>query len=117
MGFKTLFDEEGIDLGKLPESIALDEEIYTLVGTTPDIDPDLGTIQTWVLTDISIPTESFTNGQSITLMIDASGGYAITWFSVSWVGGSAPTLETSGYNVIVLWKVADVLYGKWIGVA
>lgn len=117
MAFKTLFDEEGISLGNLPESIALDEEIYELSGTTPDIDPDLGTIQTWLLSGVSTPTESITNGQSITLMIDASGGYIINWFSITWVGGSTPTLETTGYNVIIMWRVNDVLYGKWIGVA
>jgi len=76
-----------------------------------------GSIQTITLTANSSPTDSLVNGQSLTLMIDDGTAYTITWPSVTWKtnGGAAPTLNTSGYTVIQLWKVASVLYGARVG--
>lgn len=91
------------------------ESVYILSGTTPALDPDNGTIQTWTLTGISSPTDSFTTGQSMTLMVNDGTAYTINWPAITWVGGSAPTLATSGYSVIVLWKVGATLYGKHAG--
>jgi hypothetical protein len=50
-------------------------------------------------------------------MIDDGTAYTVTWPTTSWVGGSAPTLPTTGYGVIVLWKISTTLYGKYIGAA
>lgn len=112
MAFKLIQDStETITLGYLPESKALDEEVYTLTGTTPDLDPDLGTIQTWTLTAASAPVDTLTAGQSMTLMIDDGDAYSITWPTMTWVGGSAPQLATSGYTIVALWKVGATLYG------
>ena len=103
MAFKLIQDStETTDLGYLPESIAVDEVVYALTGTTPDLDPDLGTIQTWTLTGASTPVDTLTDGQSMTLMIDDGSAYSITWPTMNWVGGSAPALATSGYTVVVL---------------
>lgn len=48
---------------------------------------------------------------------DGASAYAVNWSSISptWVGGSAPTLPTSGYAIIVLWKANFVIYGTKIG--
>ena len=35
--------------------------------------------------------------------------------SVNWVGGVAPTLPTSGYGIVELWKVGSQLYGAFAG--
>ena len=116
MAFKLIQDSTGTTtLGYLPESKALDEEVYVLTGTTPNLNPDLGTIQTWTLSGASTPVDTLTIGQSMTLMIDDGDAYSVTWPTMTWVGGSAPSLATSGYTVVSLWKVGTTLYGAHIG--
>ena len=96
---------------------ALKETVYALSGTTPALDPSNGTIQTWTLSASSTPTDAFLAGESMTLMIDDGTAYTITWPSVTWVNnaGAAPTLRTTGYTVVVLWKVSTTLYGALVG--
>lgn len=96
---------------------AIVETVYAISGTTPALDPSNGTIQTWTLTANSTVTSSLNAGESMTLMIDDGTAYTVTWPSMTWKtnGGSAPTLNTSGYTVIVLWRVASVLYGARVG--
>lgn len=92
--------------------------IYTITdGSSVDINPANGEVQLWTLGASRTPTaSSFENGQSVVLMIDDGTAYAITWTIVTtWVGGTAPTLPTTGYGVIVLWKVAGVIYGAYVG--
>lgn len=93
------------------------EDVYALSGTTPALDPDNGSIQTWTLSANSTPTDSLSAGEAITLMIDDGTAYTITWPTMTWVnnGGSAPTLATSGYTVVALWKVSTTLYGALVG--
>ena len=92
---------------------AIEEQQYSLTGTA--IDPSNGTIQYKTLGASTTFTESLANGEFVTLMIDDGAGYTITWPTTTWVGGSAPTLGTSGYNVIHLWHINNVLYGAFIG--
>ena len=96
---------------------AIDEKVYALSGTTPALDPSNGTIQTWTLSASSTPTDSFAAGESMTLMIDDGSAFTITWPSVTWKtdGGFAPTLNTSGFTAVVLWKVGSTLYGARVG--
>jgi len=96
---------------------SLTETIFELTGTTPALDPANGTIQTWTLTANSTPTDSFVAGESVLLMVDDGTARTITWPSVTWVnnGGVAPTLATTGFTVISLWKVSSVLYGALVG--
>jgi hypothetical protein len=56
-------------------------------------------------------------GESITMMIDDGTARTITWTTIGvvWVFGSAPTLATSGYTVIELWKVGSTIYGALVG--
>lgn len=91
---------------------ALTEEVHVLTGTSVALDPANGTIQTHSLTGNTTYTDSLASGQSITLMIDDGSGYSVTWPTTTHLttGGAAPTLATSGYNVVVLFKVASVLY-------
>jgi hypothetical protein len=101
--------------GSIGISGAIKEGVYALSGTTPALNPVNGTIQTWTLTGLSSPTDSFTSGQSMTLMVDDGTGYTITWPTMTWVGGSAPVLATSGYTIVELWKVNSTLYGALVG--
>jgi hypothetical protein len=93
----------------------LREQQYALTGTV--LNPDNGSIQFATLTANTTFTETFDNGNFITLMIDDGAGYTITWPSMTWVGGSAPTLETTGYNIIELWQRGGTLYGAFVGAA
>lgn len=115
MAFKTLTDVDSNPIGVAPETPAMTEDVISLTGTTPDLDPDLGTIQTWALAGNSTPVDTLTSGQSMTLMIDDGSAYTITWPTMTWVGGSAPTLATTGYTIITLWKVGTTLYGAHAG--
>ena len=95
------------------------EEVFTITdGGSVDINPANGTVQLWTLGASRTPTaSSFAAGQSVTLMINDGTAYAVTWSTIGvvWVGGSAPTLATSGYTVIELWKVSTTVYGALVG--
>lgn len=101
------------------KSKSLQETVYTITdGSSVDINPANGGIQVWTLGANRTPTaSSFAEGQSVTLMVDDGTAYAITWSSISptWVGGSAPTLATTGYTVIELWKRSSTIYGALVG--
>ena len=89
-------------------------------GATVNLDPDSGPIQTWTLGANRTPGQAnWDAGQSITLMIDDGSAFTITWtgLGVVWEtnGGSAPTLATTGFTVIVLWKVGTTIYGARVG--
>lgn len=96
------------------------EEVFTVTGTTPALSPTNGSIQTWTLSGASTPTAgTWASGQSILLMIDDGTAYTVTWSSLSVVwkttGGAAPSLLTTGYTPIVLWKVDSIIYGAQVG--
>lgn len=100
--------------------VNFNEKVYAISGTTPALSPNNGTIQTWVLSGNSTPTAgTWSEGQAVTLMVDEGTAYAITWTSipVTWKtgGGVAPTLNTSGYTVVQLWKVGTIIYGARVG--
>ena len=100
-------DETGLHLKK-----ALIETAYNLTGTA--LDPSNGTLQYKTLSANTTFTESFVDGESITLMIDDGSGYTVTWPTMTWASGSAPTLATSGYTTVVLWHRSS-LYGAVVG--
>lgn len=90
------------------------ETVYTITdGASVDINPANGGIQTWTLGASRSPTATnFLAGQSVTLLIDDGSAYTVTWPSVTWLDGtSAPTLQTTGYTIIELFKVGTTLYG------
>lgn len=99
---------------------SITEEVYALSGTTPAISPADGTIQTWTLSGNSTPTAgTWAAGQGVTLMIDDGSAFEINWSTVAPVwktnSGSAPTLNTSGFTVVQLWKVGSTIYGARVG--
>lgn len=96
------------------------EEVFAVTGTTPALSPTNGSIQTWSLTANSTPTAgTWAAGQSMTLLVDDGSARTITWTTLAVVwksdGGVAPTLNTSGDTVIVLWKVGSTIYGTRVG--
>jgi len=97
------------------------EQVFAITdGGTVNLDPNNGSIQTWTLGASRTPGQAnWAAGQSITLMIDDGTDYTITWSTLDVVwktgGGTAPTLNTTGFTVIVLWKVGTTIYGARVG--
>jgi hypothetical protein len=105
---------------------AIQENVYTISdGAAFEIDPRNGTVQLITLGASRTPkATNFAAGQAITLMVDDGTNYTITWTDatfgtsgVVWMtnGGTAPTLNTTGYTTIVLWKVGTQVYGARVG--
>ena len=94
---------------------SIQEAVYNLTGTA--LDPANGTIQTKTLAANTTLTDSLSAGEAMTLMIDDGSAYAVTWPTITWANnaGVAPTLATSGYTVVALWKVGATLYGALVG--
>lgn len=110
--------------GKTLNSVVLNdgytEEVFAVSGTTPALSPSNGSIQTWTLSANSTPTLGTWNaGQSITLMVDDGSAFTINWSSlaVTWKtdGGTAPTLNLTGFTIITLVKVGSIIYGARVG--
>ena len=92
------------------------ETVFAITdGASVDLDPANGPIQTWTLGASRTATATnFAAGESMTIGVTA-GANTLTWPTITWVGGSAPTLSTSGTTYIVLWKVSSTLYGANVG--
>lgn len=91
-------------------------------GAAFEIDPANGEIQVVTLGANRTPAATnFAAGQCVLLGIDDGTAYTVTWTTVAptWVkpGGtaSAPTLATTGYTWILLWKVGTTIYGAEVG--
>lgn len=123
LSFVTSATLAELDVTTLDMAGAIQELVYTAnVASTYTLSAGNGTIQNITLTGSVASgnvTDSLNDGEAITLVIDDGSGYTIDWTGVvdKWVGGSAPTLDTTNKNVIVLWKVGTDLYGMLSGVA
>ena len=95
----------------------LTETVFTITdGASVDLDPANGPIQTWTLgANRTATATNFAAGESMLVMVADGTAYTLTWPTMTWVGGTAPTLATSGYSVIELWKVGSTLYGAHVG--
>ena len=102
------------------------EDVFTITdGAAFEIDPGNGSIQLITLGASRTPkATNFAAGEAVTLMVDDGTAYTITWTDATFGGsgvvwktdsGSAPTLNTTGYTVIVLWKVGTQVYGARVG--
>jgi len=102
------------------------EDVYTISdGAAFEIDPGNGSIQLITLGASRTPkATNFAAGEAITLIVDDGTDYTLTWTDATWGGsgviwetdaGVAPTLSTSGYTTIVLWKVSTEVYGAGVG--
>ncbi len=102
------------------------EDVFTITdGAAFEVDPGNGSIQLITLGASRTPkATNFLAGESVTLMVDDGSAYTITWTDSTWGtggviwetnGGTAPTLSTTGYTSIVLWKVGSQVYGARVG--
>ena len=100
------------DGGSLIE-VGLTDTVYNLTGTA--LDPGNGAVQYKTLGANTTFTDSVAAGEAMILHLADGTSYTATWPTMTWTGGSAPTLATSGYTVVVLWKFASTLYGAHVG--
>ena len=99
------------------------DTVHTITdGAAFEIDPANGSIQVVTLGANRTPAATnFEAGQVVLLGIDDGSAYTITWSTVNptWVKvggtGSAPTLATTGYTWILLWKVSTTIYATEVG--
>jgi hypothetical protein len=93
------------------------EQVFALTGTTPSLDPSNGTVQTHTLSGATTYTDSLSDGEAITLMVDDGAGQAVTWPTMTWINNAAaaPDLATDADTVVALWKVGSTLYGALVG--
>jgi hypothetical protein len=82
----------------------------------------ISTAQYFKITFTSSCTLAFTfdSGlvESMALQLVNAGAYTVTWTSILWAGGAAPTFTTSGTDVVVIWHNGDnIMYGALIGKA
>jgi len=104
-----------ITVGGLVSNGEVEEQTYALTGTA--IDPANGTMQYKTLAANTTFTSSITEGEYVTLLIDDGSAYTITWpTGMYWPNGVAPTLSTTGWNVIQLWMTNSLLYGSFVSV-
>ena len=92
---------------------AITEQVFTLTGTA--LNPANGTVQTITLASNTTFTDSLASGQSMILGIDDGSARTVTWPTITWTTNpaAAPTLPTTGFLWVVLWKVGSTLYGKY----
>ena len=102
------------------------EDVFSITdGAAFEIDPGNGSVQLITLGASRTPkATNMVAGESITLMVDDGSAYTLTWSDATFGGsgvvwktnaGVAPTLNTTGYTVIVLWKVSTQVYGARVG--
>jgi hypothetical protein len=102
------------------------EDVFTITdGAAFEINPGNGSVQLITLGASRTPkATNMVAGESITLMVDDGSAYTLTWSDATFGGsgvvwktnaGVAPTLNTTGYTVIVLWKVSTQVYGARVG--
>jgi hypothetical protein len=102
------------------------EDVFTITdGAAFEIDPGNGSVQLITLGASRTPkATNFAAGEAVTLMVDDGSAYTLTWTDATWGGsgvvwktdsGSAPTLNTTGYTAIILWKVSTQVYGARVG--
>lgn len=87
------------------------ETVHT--ASSGDIDRNNGGIQEYTLTADETISVTMNNGQSLTLHLSAGDSYTVTWPTMTWVSGSAPTLTAD--DVIEFWQVGSTLYGAYVG--
>tara|TARA_B100000212_G_scaffold292296_1_gene234262 strand:- start:2421 stop:2981 length:561 start_codon:yes stop_codon:yes gene_type:complete len=96
---------------------AINENVFAITdASSVALDPDNGMVQTWTLGANRTATDSLTTGQSMLLIVTATGSsYTLTWPTMKWRGGSAPTLGGANATAIELFKVGSQLYGATVG--
>lgn len=97
-------------VGRVQESIA------TVTGTSYNFVTSNGSIFYHNLSGNTTYTIGIDSGESIVIVLANSGGYTVTWPTITWLnnGGTAPSLST-GVNSFVFFKHGTTIFGAFIG--
>ena len=98
----------------------IQETIFALTDAASiAINPANGSIQTLTLagTARTLTYSAMQDGQAVTLMINDGTNGTITTWNATFVnnGAAAPTLSTTAYTVVVVWKVSGTVYAAVVG--
>lgn len=93
------------------------EDIFPIVdGTSVVLNPANGSIQKWFLGADRTPSFSgWSDGDSMTLLVDDGSARSLTLIGVVWAGGTAPTLATSGFTELNITQENGIRRGVKIG--
>ena len=99
------------------------DTVFTITDAAAfEIDPANGSVQVVTLGASRTPAATnFAAGQTVILGINDGTAYAVTWTTVNptWVKaggtGAAPTLATTGFTWVLLWKVGSTMYAAEVG--
>ena len=98
---------------------AINENVYSITdGSSVDLDPDNGMIQTWTLGADRTATSSLTSGQSMLLKVTTSGSntYSLTFPNgTKFVGGTTPTISSSEETMLEIFYIGSTLYVANVG--
>lgn len=90
------------------------ETVFAITdGASVDLNPSNGAIQLWTLgANRTATAANFSAGASMLLCVDDGSASTLTWPTITWVGATtAPTLATTGFTFVQLWKIGTTLYG------
>ena len=101
------------DLSGIADNLELKRYNETVATGSATLDRADGGIQTFTMTANITLAVTIAAGESLTFHLSAGDTYAVTWPTMTWVGGSTPTLTAA--DVIEFWKVGSTLYGAYVG--
>jgi len=101
------------DLSGIADNLELKRYNETVATGSATLDRADGGIQTFTMTANITLAVTIAAGESLTFHLSAGDTYAVTWPTITWVGGSAPTLTAA--DVIEFWKIGSTLYGAYVG--
>ena len=105
------FNNHGVFNASIIENI-----VTATLGSTATLNPGTGGIQYLTLGQNTTITLSMATGQSMLVVVTATASnYTITWPTMKWSGGSAPTLGGSTPTAIEIWYDGNDYYGATIG--
>ena len=101
------------DLSGIADNLELKRYNETVATGSATLDRADGGIQTFTMTANITLAVTIAAGESLTFHLSAGNTYAVTWPTMTWVGGSAPALTAA--DVIEFWKIGSTLYGAYVG--
>lgn len=112
--FRSLIGGDGVDITEGSDEITIDADTETThTASSASFDRADGGIQEYTLTADETVSVTIDDGQSMTIHLTDGDAHTVTWPTMTWVGGSAPTLTSA--DVIEFWKVGSTLYGAYVG--
>jgi hypothetical protein len=101
------------DMSGIADSLELKRYNETVAIGSAALDRADGGIQTFTMAADTTFSITIDSGESLTLHLSGGDAYTATWPTITWVGGSEPTLTAD--DVIQFWKLSTTLYGAYVG--